>query len=200
MAAAAILLGAGVLGLALGHGFERAARRDWTFALAVLGTTVLLGLHESELAAPLGFWLWTGVFFFLTTAISWIDWKSQTILDGFSLTLGLSGLSHIALKGGPWLWFLAGAALVFGFIWLLSRVRVAGVPVIGVGDAGLMAGLALWLGPVGTIATVVWAAWCLSFLLLIRILIGARGDVPLAPLVCLVAVFVWVYGPLLLVG
>lgn len=193
-----ILAAAGICGLALGCMFERFGWHDWHFVVALMGLIASLNSGAVELNAPMGFWLWTGALLLLCSATAWIDWKSRGIMDGLSLALAVTGLAHVMLMGGPWLWFLAGAAAAFGLLFLLTRISTAGITVLGAGDPGLMAGLALWLGPVGTIAAIVWSAWILAIVLLVQLVLGRHSDVPLAPVLCAVAILIWVRGPLII--
>ncbi|MHA3915839.1 prepilin peptidase [Halovulum sp. GXIMD14793] len=130
--------------------------------------------------------------------ISLVDLDCYEIPDVVSALLILTGLVVIAVLGGSVLAHLLGG-LVWGgafaaLAWGYHRFR--GVEGLGLGDAKLMVGIGIWLGPSAPASVVLGAALSgIGFILLMHR--NAR-DSPIAfgPFLCFFAWVVWLFGPL----
>ncbi|WP_309229288.1 prepilin peptidase [Novosphingobium sp. NBM11] len=96
-------------------------------------------------------------------------------------TLAGSGGALALLRGaverdsGPVLWAGAGALAGFGMLWLIAAYyrRVRGREGMGGGDPLLLGAIGLWLGPVGTVATLLGGS-VIGLLATVALLAGGR--------------------------
>lgn len=122
--------------------------------VAIYGTIALLS--DGDLASLTGSLIniYLGL---LLVAISFWDFSKKVIPDFLSIALMIGGLAFVAFD--PWhtVWPNIGAAVCFGaFFFVLGEIyfRRTGREGLGIGDAKLIAAIAIWLGFVDTLSVV----------------------------------------------
>ena len=148
------------------------------------------------------------IFLSLLICISFIDidclWIPQGLVN-FGFVSGFLGLLFISKIGNEFIDFFfllkgVGSSLISFFIFEFFR-RVAKYifkkDAIGKGDSKLVAMLALWLGPIGTLfaialSYVIAAIYC--FVGLSMNFLRFRQVIPFAPFICLGGLTVWFLG------
>jgi leader peptidase (prepilin peptidase)/N-methyltransferase len=130
-----------------------------------------------------------------------LDLRHFWLPRGLVLGLAASGAAVAFARFGPALPLateaLAGGALGFAMLWIIAALyrRVRGREGMGGGDPALLGAIGLWVGPVGTVVTVLAAslfalAGAVAMLGLGR-KVGAQTALPLGSALGLAGWFVW---------
>lgn len=142
------------------------------------------------------------MFGWLLLVLSFIDLRSGLLPNELTVALSILGFLAVALidstgLGGP----VAGAVIAlmaFALVHFIYRL-VLGTEVAGLGDAKLIAVVALWIGPeaLGSLFLGSAAAFAIVMAVWIRGTEKAlRIRVPFGPSLTLVGWLIWLYGPM----
>ena len=152
--------------------------------------------------------IFSWIFLSLLICIAFIDidylWIPQGLVN-FGFISGLLGLLFISFIGNEFIDFVfllkgAGSSLISFFIFEIFRCVAKNIfnkDAVGKGDSKLVAMLALWLGPMGTLFAVgfsyVFAA-IFCFVGLSMNFLRYRQAIPFAPFISLGGLTVWCLG------
>lgn len=164
----------------------RSSDRPWLIGTGAFFCAVALAALTGSFA------LWTGIFLWLLAGLAWSDLRTQTVPDGLTLALVLSGLAHGLSDGQPMMTPLITAMALIAFGMLKDRISPDS-GWFGSGDYFLIAGLITWLGYLGTFETLIFS----FFFLCIHAILQRSVHVALAPSLAIASTFHWLGGPTL---
>jgi len=167
-----------------------------TFLL--IGTKVLLYPFDFYHVV---FWILSGIFWSTLLLICFYDWKHKIIPEIPAIVvIGIGVLAACGLRtddfGFSFEYLLGGFAVAAfpAFLWLISRGRW-----IGLGDAKLLLGIGLYVGPALALSTLMYAFW--SGAIFSLLLLSMRGreftmksEIPFGPFIILGAFLAYFFN------
>lgn len=136
--------------------------------------------------------IWTAIFFAILTALAWTDAATETVPDGLTLALVMTGIFH-ANAVGVALIPIAGPALMLIGVGVLHERITGDTGWLGSGDYFLLAGAIAWFGPVAIFDVLALTA----IGLLAHCLVTRRATIAVAPSLALSCALIWIGGPIL---
>lgn len=136
--------------------------------------------------------LWTAVFFAILTALAWTDAVTETVPDGLTIALVVTGILHASTLGVALL-PIAGPAVLLLLIGVLHGAVTGDRGWLGSGDYFLLAGAIAWFGPIAIFDVLaITAVGLLAHCVLTR-----RATIAVAPSLAIACALIWIGGPIL---
>ena len=144
-----------------------------------------------------------------STLIPLLIWLSVTDIEAFvipdlaNIGVAITGLVFLLWHYPDQLGIhMVGAVLAGGLFWAMSAGyrRFRGIDGLGLGDAKFIFGAGLWVGPIGVINVIFFAAVIgILVTLSVGVLRQSRksGHIPFGPFLAYATFFIWLFGPLL---
>ena len=157
---------------------------------AMMVAVLTLGIFSTETGVqPRA--IWTAVFFAILTALAWTDAVSETVPDGLTIALVISGIFHANAVGASLL-PIAGPAVLLLVIGVIHGHVTGDEGWLGSGDYFLFAGALAWFGPVAIFDVLaVTAIGLLAHCVLTR-----RATIAVAPSMAFACALIWIGGPI----
>ena len=160
--------------------------RTWALGAAIIFSALCLAAWTGSHV------VWSMIFGGLLALLAWTDLRTETVPDGLTIALVLTGMSYTISVGSPVLGPVAGIAILLT-LGLLQERYSPDKGWFGSGDFFLASGILAWLGNSGALETVLFA----SFFICLHAILQRRTSIALAPSLSAAALLHWLGGPIL---